>query len=98
MNRPDILNKILLRKDEEIALRSSSISLQDVEVMALDAIHSNPVRGFVAAMQRRVADGEAAVIAEIKRASPSKGLLRENFVPSEIAQSYEYGGAACLSV
>ena len=57
-----------------------------------------PVRGFVDAMRRRIDAGDPAVIAEIKKASPSKGLLRENFIPEAIAESYQQGGAACLSI
>jgi indole-3-glycerol phosphate synthase len=92
---PDILKKILARKQEEIAERSHTVSLAELRERAAC---SSPTRGFLAAMQEKIQQGEAAVIAEIKKASPSKGLLRENFQPVEIAQSYEQGGAACLSV
>ncbi len=92
---PDILQKILQRKREEIAERSEKLSLQDLTALAQDA---DAPRGFIAAIENKIAQGEAAVIAEIKKASPSKGLLRENFVPADIAQSYASHGAACLSV
>ena len=94
-NPPDILVKILDRKQQEIAARSSKSSLQEQRSRAADA---DPVRGFVDSMRARIAAGDPAVIAEIKKASPSKGLLRENFVPAEIAASYQQGGAACLSI
>ncbi|MBL4743773.1 MAG: indole-3-glycerol phosphate synthase TrpC [Cycloclasticus sp.] len=92
---PDVLKKILARKREEIAERSAVTSIEELKTQAKTA---SAVRGFVSAIKRKLSDGEAAVIAEVKKASPSKGLLRENFVPSEIAKSYEEGGAACLSV
>ncbi len=94
-NTPDILVKILERKQQEIAERSARSSQDEQRSMAADAM---PVRGFVGSMRRRIEAGDPAVIAEIKKASPSKGLLRENFIPSEIAESYERGGAACLSI
>jgi len=92
---PDILKKILRRKVEEIAERSARVSLRQLgqRVQAAES-----PRGFINALQDRVNAGQAAVIAEIKKASPSKGLLRENFEPAAIARSYEQGGAACLSV
>jgi indole-3-glycerol phosphate synthase len=93
--RPDILNRILARKQQEISVRQQTISLDGLQQQALAA--SAP-RGFVAALKRRVEQGESAVIAEIKKASPSKGVIRENFDVVEIAQSYEAGGASCLSV
>ena len=92
---PDILNQILRRKAEEVAERSARVSMRELSQRANDA---DPARGFVAAIQRKLAQGQAAVIAEIKKASPSKGLLRADFHPAEIAKSYERGGAACLSV
>ena len=92
---PDILNKILARKAEEVAERSAKRSLSSVRDEALSVGSS---RGFVAAITRAISENRNAVIAEIKKASPSKGVMRENFQPAEIAQSYERGGAACLSV
>lgn len=96
MNKtPDILKKIIETKFEEIAERRSVHSKADLQ--ALCAEQSAP-RGFVQALKNRVSQGQAAVIAEVKKASPSKGLLRENFDPVAIAQDYESHGAACLSV
>lgn len=92
---PDILKKIIARKHEEIAERSQQVSLAE---MIERASAADPCRGFVASMKAKIAAGQAAVIAEIKKASPSKGVMREHFVPAEIAVSYEKGGAACLSV
>ncbi len=92
---PDILKKIITRKQQEIAERKQNISLEAV----MDASKSaSPVRGFVNAMQAHINSGDSAVIAEIKKASPSKGVMRENFKPAEIAKSYQQGGASCLSV
>jgi indole-3-glycerol phosphate synthase len=91
----DILDKILRRKAEEIAERRARIALRE---LASRVEATPPARPFVEAMQGRLARGEAAVIAEIKKASPSKGLLRADFRPADIARSYERGGAACLSV
>jgi len=94
-NPTDILNKILDRKREEIAERMARTSLEDLQGF-VDAAPA--VRPFLAALEARIHAGQAAVIAEIKKASPSKGLLREDFDPVAIARSYEAGGAACLSV
>jgi indole-3-glycerol phosphate synthase len=91
----DILNTILARKAEEIAERSARAPLVEVIARANDA---SPVRGFADALHERIGTGDAAVIAEIKKASPSKGVIRHDFRPAEIAMSYEFGGAACLSV
>lgn len=91
----DILDRIVAVKHDEIATakgRRSEVSLRAEAESRRDA------RGFAAALQARVGAGGAAVIAEVKKASPSKGVLREHFVPAEIAVSYERGGAACLSV
>lgn len=92
---PDILKKILHRKQQEIDERSTRVPQSKLQEMAENAL---PVRGFVEAMQAKIAAGQSAVIAEIKKASPSKGLLRADFQPAEIAKSYQSGGAACLSV
>jgi len=92
---PDILIKILNRKREEIVARSEQLSLR---LLADKLEQADPPRGFVAAMEKRLAQGQSAIIAEIKKASPSKGIIREDFVPAEIAVSYEKAGAACLSI
>ncbi len=94
-SRPDILNRILAHKQQEIESRRRELPLAELERRARQA--SAP-RGFSAALAERVSRGEAAVIAEIKKASPSKGVIRENFDPVEIARAYQAGGAACLSV
>ena len=86
-----ILGKIVDRKYEEFAARLKQRSLKDVEELAQAA---TPVRGFAHALNSKC----PGVIAEIKKASPSKGIIRENFNPAEIAQQYEQAGAACLSV
>ncbi|MDG2526044.1 indole-3-glycerol phosphate synthase TrpC [Stenotrophomonas sp. HITSZ_GD] len=91
----DILNTILARKAEEIAERSARVPLAEVVARAADA---SPVRGFADALQAAIAQGEPAVIAEVKKASPSKGVIRPDFRPADIAVSYEFGGASCLSV
>ncbi len=92
---PDILNKILKRKVEEIAERSTALSMRELSKRVDSA---PPPRDFVVALQAKLAEGQSAVIAEIKKASPSRGVLREDFYPAEIAASYERHGAACLSV
>jgi indole-3-glycerol phosphate synthase len=92
---PDILRKILCRKREEVAQRSAVLPLNELSQLAQAAA---PVRGFARALRDRVEAGQSAVIAEIKKASPSKGVLRENFDPAAIARSYQAGGASCLSV
>jgi len=91
----DVLKKILARKAEEIRERSSRVPLRELSARVDDA---PPVRGFVAALEAKIAAGQAGVIAEVKKASPSKGVMRADFRPAEIARSYEAGGAACLSV
>lgn len=91
----DILNKILATKAEEIAAAQGKISLAELQALAAQQA---PARDFVGAIRNKIAEGKAAVIAEIKKASPSKGVIREDFKPAEIAASYEQGGAACLSV
>ncbi|BBA34407.1 indole-3-glycerol phosphate synthase [Methylocaldum marinum] len=94
-NPPDILQKILARKAEEIAERRVRTPLDEVRRQARDA---DAPRGFVRALRNKVDDGAAAVIAEIKKASPSKGVMRPDFRPADIARSYADHGAACLSV
>ena len=91
----DILNKILATKAIEVVAAKAKISLDEVIDLALS--QSKP-RDFIGAIRAKIATNQAAVIAEIKKASPSKGVIRENFNPTEIAKSYEAGGAACLSV
>ena len=95
MSLPTVLEKIIARKFEEVAERRARVSFAEVEALARTA---DAPRGFAAALQARVARREPAVIAEVKKASPSKGVLREHFIPADIARSYAAGGAACLSV
>ena len=91
----DILQRIVAVKHEELAIAKAARSLASWRA---EAEARRDVRGFEAALRSKIAAGRAAVIAEVKKASPSKGVLREHFVPAEIAASYEVGGAACLSV
>jgi indole-3-glycerol phosphate synthase len=91
----DILEKILATKRSEIAAAMSETPLAAMQARAQAM---EPPRDFVAALRDKIAAGAAAVIAEIKKASPSKGVIRADFRPAEIAASYEQGGAACLSV
>lgn len=95
MKLPTVLEKILARKIEEVSARRALVSLSELERAAATA---NPVRGFAAALQKQAKLKQPAIIAEIKKASPSKGVLREIFVPADIARNYEEGGATCLSV
>lgn len=92
---PDILKKILQRKSEEIIERSAKVSIAELGRWAADA---EPVRGFIKSIEARIAENKPAIIAEIKKASPSKGVLREDFDPAAIAKTYAEHGAACLSI
>jgi len=94
----DILERIVAVKRDEVAAAQRACSLAEIRAQADAAAFTQPVRGFERALRARIAQGRAAVIAEIKKASPSKGVLREDFAPPAIAASYERGGAACLSV
>jgi len=94
-NTPTILKKILDRKIEEVAERSQYKNLKDLE-QEFDR-YEQP-RGFTNAIVNKINQKKAAVIAEIKKASPSKGVLRDPFIPQDIAESYKKGGAVCLSV
>ena len=95
MSVPTVLEKILARKVEEVAERSARVSLAELERLAASA---DAPRGFAKALIEQAARKQPAVIAEIKKASPSKGVIREHFVPADIAVSYQKGGATCLSV
>lgn len=95
MSVPTVLENILARKAEEVAERRAQVSLSDVERQASAA---DPTRGFAQALIVQAAKKQPAIIAEVKKASPSKGVIREHFVPADIARSYEKGGATCLSV
>lgn len=92
---PTILKKIVARKHAEVAERQQQVSMKDLQKKADQA---DLPRGFTDALLKKREQGQPAVIAEIKKASPSKGVLREDFIPAEIAQRYEACGAACLSV
>jgi indole-3-glycerol phosphate synthase len=92
---PDILRRILARKGQEISERAARVTLEELQRQAAAA---PATRGFVAAVRARIATGQAAVIAEIKKASPSKGVLRADFDPVAIARGYERHGATCLSI
>lgn len=92
---PDILKKIIARKIEEINERKQHCDLTELRKQAKAA---DPCRGFVQAIKNKIEAGKPGIIAEIKKASPSKGVIREDFYPVEIAVSYERAGAACLSV
>lgn len=92
---PDILKKILATKAEEVAKRKQRMSVADLAGIISD---TETPRGFALALQDKAASKKPAIIAEVKKSSPSKGVIRENFKPVEIAQDYAMSGATCLSV
>lgn len=94
-SRPDILNRILQRKAEEITTCKQKVAVDQLRQKIESA---SPPRGFIKALRDKQANGLSAVIAEIKKASPSKGVIRADFDPVQIAQSYANSGAACISV
>ena len=91
----DILNKIIATKHEEIA---AALAVKPLATLEIEAAAQPAPRDFVGAIQHKLSCGQPAIIAEIKKASPSKGIIRPDFHPAEIARSYEKHGAACLSV
>jgi len=91
----DILNKIIATKQLEVAAAKQQ---KPLDVVQAEAKNAGAPRDFVGAIRAKIAAKQAAVIAEIKKASPSKGVIRADFRPADIAKSYEQGGAACLSV
>lgn len=91
----DILNQILATKAEEVAAQKSAVPLAEIQAQARAA---KPARDFLGALHAKHAQQQPGIIAEIKKASPSKGLIRPDFHPAEIARAYEQAGAACLSV
>jgi len=96
----DILKRILATKFDEVSKASSQVPLHTLRSDAEASLKESALkpRGFSASIERKIETGQAGVIAEIKKASPSKGVFREDFVPAQIAKSYESNGAACLSV
>ena len=94
----DILEKIIATKHQEIADREANISLSEVQKAAAQANEDNPARGFIAALNAKMQAKSPAVIAEVKKASPSKGIIRADFDPPSIAADYAGHGACCLSV
>lgn len=100
MSIPTVLEKINARKREEIEFRSQNLSIDTLKkrIEASSQLSDFRPRGFVQAIEQKIDAGLPAVISEIKKASPSKGVIREDFSPADIARSYEEAGAACLSV
>ena len=92
---PDILKKILARKAEEVASRKQRLPLETLQEIANG---TETPRGFAEALQSKAQTKKPTIIAEIKKASPSKGVIREDFKPLEIAQDYAMNGATCLSI
>ncbi|WP_431284826.1 indole-3-glycerol phosphate synthase TrpC [Humitalea sp. 24SJ18S-53] len=92
---PDVLKRILADKAKEVALRAAAMPQSAVESAAR---HAPKIRDFVGALCERLSDGRIGLIAEIKKASPSGGLIRDPFEPAALAKAYQAGGAACLSV
>lgn len=92
---PDVLVRIIADKEKEVAERMAATSQAEIERAAA---HAPPVRDFVGALCQRIGEGRTGLIAEIKRASPSGGLIRDPFEPAALARAYEDGGAACLSI
>ncbi len=92
---PDVLVRIIADKEKEVAERMAATSQSEIERAAA---HAPPVRDFVGALCARIGEGRTGLIAEIKRASPSGGLIRDPFEPAALARAYEEGGAACLSI
>lgn len=95
MSLPTILERIIARKHDEVVERSASVSLGQLQAQLKQAL---PVRHFADTLINRIKNKHPAIIAEIKKASPSKGVIRDPFYPAEIAKSYQLGGASCLSI
>ncbi|PLX98609.1 MAG: indole-3-glycerol phosphate synthase TrpC [Desulfuromonas sp.] len=93
---PDILQQIVAHKHEEVAAAKEALPLARLEANLTQI--EDPTRGFIRALRTRVASGRTAMITEVKKGSPSKGVIREDFDPLQIAQTYEQHGASCLSV